>query len=931
MLKAPRPLLTLPVLLLAGLAGVWLLGRANPGLSPEARFAVRAGERPPSLVLVTLDTTRADRLEPYGATGVSTPTLARLARDGVLFEAAYAVAPITLPSHATIFTGLYPPEHGVRNNGIHFLAPEIETLAERLARRGYQTGAFVSAAVLERRFGLDQGFEVYDDDLSQGRERHPRGVPDRPAEVTVRAAREWLDGIEHARPFFLWVHLYDPHAPYSPPPPWRDRFRDRPYDGEIAYTDEQLGKLLAHARLDAAEEVVVSVLADHGESLGEHGEQTHALLVYDATLRIPWLLRYPGAPPGLRFRPAVDHADVLPTLLGLLGLPSEPKLPGRDLAPFLERGEERRAPPRLLYAETYLPYYTYGWAKLRSARRERFKLIDAPTPELYDTFRDPRELTNQYRQQPGSAHDLRRDLEALLQHTGDAEREAGEALDAESFERLRSLGYLATAGGRVRPAGERPDPKEMVGLHVAIEHSRQLLASGLAREAEETLRGVLARDPGNLAALLEMAQALEARGELEGALQAVERALTADPSNLRLHLHLAGLEARRGEIGKALEIVELAASLDPRSLEVGLQRVSLLRQLGRGAEVEALLAELRGRHPESPRVAIVVAQGELARGEVAAAEALLKSALERDPFLSRGWRLLGEALERQARDGEAMEAYRRGLERQPDDAELHAALGLMLARLGTDPAAEGHLREALRLAHEPRPDLLVTLGGWLAHQGRTVEAEAEYARALELAPGHAAARNNRAIALHRSGRTAEARAELEALVRELPSYADAHNNLAGLAVEVEDWQAALTHARRALELAPGMPEALNNLGLALEHHGRAEEALERYRHALAESPAYWPARFNLGVLLARSGRPREAADELREVLRHSPGYAEAHYELGTLLAEHPELGDQARVHLNAFLRLAPEDPRGAGARRLAAELPRAGPPGSGWP
>ncbi|MEM1179641.1 MAG: sulfatase, partial [Acidobacteriota bacterium] len=319
--------------------------------SPQDLAPIERLARP--FVLVTLDTTRPDRLQPYGADDVATPTLLRLAREGVVFEEAMAVAPITLVAHTSLLTGLNPPRHGVRNNGIHFVGDELETMAEILGGHGYRTAAFVSASVLEARYGLDQGFETYDDDLSTGTNRQPRVVPDRSAGATVDAASRWLDSVRADERFFLWVHFYDPHAVYSPPAPYRDRYRDRLYDGEIAYMDAELGRLLGHPALaDAA----VAVVGDHGESLGEHGEQTHAILAYQSTLHVPFFLQVPGGPEGLRVPTPVSHVDLLPTALDLLGLPFSITggSDGRSLVPLLEGHDVARgADTPDHYAETY--------------------------------------------------------------------------------------------------------------------------------------------------------------------------------------------------------------------------------------------------------------------------------------------------------------------------------------------------------------------------------------------------------------------------------------------------------------------------------------------------------------------------------------------------------------------------------------------------
>ena len=884
----------------------------------------RGGVVPPKprpVVLITVDTTRADHLQPYGASDVATPNLAALARRGLTFEYAYSVAPITLVAHTSILTGLYPPQHGVRNNGTHYAGDELLTLAEILRDSGWRTGAFVSASVLEKRYGLPQGFEVYDDDLSAGRERHPRVVPDRPAEATVAAAGAWLDTLEAGERFFLWVHLYDPHAVYSPPPPYRDLYRERLYDGEIAYMDEQIGKLLEHPRLKRADDLVVSVLGDHGESLGEHGEQTHAILAYDSTLRVPWLLEIPGGPAGARVGEPVSQVDFVPTLLEILGLDRPEGLPGRSIFELFEGGGGTRP---ALYSETYLPYYTYGWAKLKVLRRGFLKYVEAPTPELYDLQRDPSELSNVHGQEPGMAHDLARDLGELLDGLGDPEREAALDLDTEAADRLRSLGYLSF--GNVDPSVvDRPDPKEVVDLHVRLERARRLMRDQLYEPAERELRRVLERDPGNLAALVELAAVFDEGGKTEEGIRVVEQALAVDPANTGLHLRLASLEAQRDAFDRALELVEAALALDPRNLEARLQKATLLQRQQRFDEAEQALDEALALDPEHPRAQTFYARMvELRQGRLDEAETRLRQALERDPFLVQAHRVLGEVLARGQRFDEAIDIYRRGLERQPDDADLHGRLGLLLASRGGGAETERHLSEAIRLSKVFRADLHAARGGWLAEQGRIDEAMREYERVLAVEPGHPATRNNRAVALYQLGQGDQAIAELEAVVAEHPRHADAYNNLAAIAIHRRDWPEVVRRSRQALGLDPGMAPSWNNLAVGLEEDGQLAEAERAYRRALDRAPDYWQARFNLAVLLRKDERFAEAASELEAVIEALPGMPEAHRELGELYAG--PLADPARVrlHWNAFLAAAPDHPEAGTIRRRLGDLPAVG-------
>jgi choline-sulfatase len=340
----------------------------------------------PNILLVTLDTTRADRIGAYGYGAAQTPRLDGLARRGVLFERALSAAPITLPAHTSLMTGAYPFTHGVRNNGTFSLGDTVPTLATTLQAAGYRTAAFVSAFVLDRRFGLARGFDVYDD----------RAPLERRGDRTAAAACEWLDArAADPAPFFVWLHLYDAHDPYDPPPPFREAFAGRPYDGEIAFDDQAIGSVLDRLeRIGRLPATIVAVVADHGESLGEHGEDTHAVFIYESTLRVPMILAGPARlPAGRHVKSTVRGIDLAPTLLDLARQPPLRGAQGQSLMPLVE-GTSAAAAPVSAYSESYFPLLYMNWAPLRSIQDERWKFIDAPAPELYDLQHDPMEQTN---------------------------------------------------------------------------------------------------------------------------------------------------------------------------------------------------------------------------------------------------------------------------------------------------------------------------------------------------------------------------------------------------------------------------------------------------------------------------------------------------------------------------------------------------------
>ena len=409
------------------------------------------------VVLITLDTTRADRLTPYGFMDAKMPAFERLAREGVLFDQASSVAPLTLPAHTSIMTGLWPPAHGVRDNTSPPLAESYVTLAEVLRGQGFRTAAFVGSNMLHHDRGLSQGFEHYGGPGHDARPEHR--APQRPAAEVVTEATQWLRGVDGSR-FFAWLHLYDPHRPYEPPEPYATMYASDPYVGEIAYVDAQIGALLDTLEQQGVlDRTVVIVAGDHGEALGEHGERDHGVFIYESVLRVPLIIRAPSLPPA-RVGAIVRLIDVLPTALALLGMPPAQN-DGTDLTALMQGHQQDLE----AYSESLYPQ-RFGWSPLRALRDGRFKLIDAPRPELYDLQLDPFEEHNIYGERPTVAAAMRRRLAAFsgsewpARHSG-ANRQT---VSPEVKERLAALGYV-TASPVTNPGSGAvlPDPKDFVG------------------------------------------------------------------------------------------------------------------------------------------------------------------------------------------------------------------------------------------------------------------------------------------------------------------------------------------------------------------------------------------------------------------------------------------------------------------------------------
>ena len=899
------------------LAGLIACSQGDPEAVPDTNGLVTKGR--PSILLITLDTTRADHLEPYGAEDVETPALSGLADRGIVFEHAVATAPVTGPTHASILTGMYPRRHGIRNNLTHHLSEGTLTLADWLSATGYRTAAFVSAVVLEGRYGFDQGFEVYDDKLrSSSESRITTMTTERPGRATADRALAWLDGLGDDQPYFLWVHFYDPHLPYSPPSPWAERYRDRPYDGEIAYMDAQIGRLLQHPRA-AGDDVVVVAIGDHGEGLGDHGEKAHGLLVYESTIRVPWILKLPGGPTGARIAAPISQVDLVPTIVEMVASNAETTfeaLEGRSLLPLL-RGDDWDA-DRSLFAEAESPFFTYGWARLQSVRRGSLKYIDAPVVELYDLAADPDERTNLADNRRADVQRLAVETVAWSENGGDSGSTA--PVDAKTAEMLRALGYSAGEPGR--PEGEgHGNPVELIEVHEELQAIHGMMVSGQFGEAVNRVRAVLIRDPENLSALRDLSRGLVQLGRLDEAAEVAARASSIAPWSTQALSVEADVEFRRGRNERALELIEQSLDLDPRFLEAHLDRGRYLAALGRRdeaiREIEPLLEESPDNHWVALRYAEIV---ELGAEDYRAAEDRLRTVLSQNLYLVEAWMLLGKVFTTEGRPSEAVAVYREAITHRPQNADLQTRLALLLADSGR-PEAEPALREAIRTSSAVRSDLHVALGELLAAQGRGEEARQQFEIAAAATTFSAGTRNARAMALLRLGRVDEAESMWRELMRDHPDYGRSWLNMASLSIQRKNWVEVERFARVAVEREPRSAPAWNNLAIGLEELGRTGEAEAAYRRASEVDANDWRGLFNLGIFLRKSARYDDAAAVQESVLARAPSHSGAHFELGALYAG--PLGNPARakLHLQATIAADPSHPRARQARAILDRLP----------
>ncbi|MEA2162616.1 MAG: choline-sulfatase [Thermoanaerobaculia bacterium] len=604
-----------------------------------AAAACRESAPPPNVLLITLDTFRADRI------GSNTPALASLAHDGAQFDAADSPVPLTLPAHASLLSALLPLHHGLRNNGVGSFPSSRETLATTFARAGYRTGAFVGSFILDHRFGLDRGFDRYDDEIARDAsdasgtfEAERRG-----SEVVDRAV-SWLRQSD-TRPFFAWIHLYDAHAPYAPPAPY-----PQTYDGEIAYIDAQVARLLASIDRRTT---IIAVVGDHGESLGAHGELTHGLLLYELTLHVPMIVSAPSLAPQ-KVRTPVSTIDLAPTIASLAGI-AFGKTDGRDLAADLRAGHEPQ--PEEIYAETRYPA-TFGWSDLASLRKSATKLIAAPAPELYDLDNDPAEMVNVLTTQRRQYRDLTTRLDQLR---ATAVASAPTGADAETRAKLASLGYVAPSNGD-HPTAR--DPKTVVGLFRTFEDATAMINAGHARQA----------------------------------LSALEQLVRDDPANHVFRETLARALRQTGDRQRAIALDREAVALAPADADAWYNLAVALQENGNSREAQIALAEAEKRDPGRSEIHNIRGSALAERGDLAGAEQEFRATIAADPRNGRAYNNLGNVLRAMGRDSEAAEAYGKAIELAPRYADPRNGLGALLVAGGKAREALPYFDAALELA-----------------------------------------------------------------------------------------------------------------------------------------------------------------------------------------------------------------------------------------
>ena len=634
-----------------------------------------------NILLVTIDTLRADALGSYGGRA-STPNLDRLAARGARFDFAHAHAVTTLPSHATILTGRYPYDHGIRDNTGYRLAQGQQTAATLLKAQGFVAGAFVGGFPLDHRFGLNVGFTVYDDRLNPATSTEP-GDRERRADAVVKSALDWI-GRQQGK-WFTWVHVYDPHATYEPPPEWAARFPSDPYLGEVSWTDFALAALFDRLAAQPRPTLVI-VTADHGESLGEHGELTHGVFAYESTLRIPLIVsevdpaRATTGGKNVVVHDPVRHIDILPTILDVVGAPVVPGLPGGSLRDVVAgRGVDRPA-----YFEAMMATVTRGWAPLRGVLVGREKFVDLPLPELYDVARDPRETQNLAAASPPRVNVLSNTLKTFnMDPPGRAREET-----AETVERLRSLGYIGGGNAATKESyTEADDPKRLIELEQTMQRAGDAHKAGRTGEAIDLYRSVIAKRPDTEDAYRRLALIYWRGGQPREAIATLESALRSGVTQREVRNKLGQYLAESGQAQRAIALLEHDAGDDPDAL-VALGNAYQLA--GRRADAFAAFHHIVDVDPASGLGYENVGIAQLQAGNLPAAEEALRKALELEPTLGGAHTALGVVLASTARKADAVDEWKRAIELDGSDLNALFNLTLNLAETGRTQEARSY-------------------------------------------------------------------------------------------------------------------------------------------------------------------------------------------------------------------------------------------------
>ena len=743
-------------------------------------------------MLITFDTTRADAVGfATGRTDI-TPTLDQLAKEGTWFSTCISAQPLTMPAHSTIMTGRYPYHHGVRNNGTYVLEQRNVTLAERLKEQGYATHAIVSSYVLDSQFGLDQGFDSYDDDLAGGPQQKMFMFREIRGDRTANKAIEWLKSRRPAdKPFFLWLHFFDPHADYEPPADLAAKFPGERYQAEVAFADRELGRVVRIIdELGLKKNTLIAMTADHGEGLGDHGERSHGIFVYDSTVHVPLLFSGHGVTRGHKVDAVVRSADIAPTILGMLGFDNG-GLDGSSLQPLIDGEAESR--PRVAYSEVFAPRLNFGWSELRAHRNHTMKYIEAPRAEAYAIAEDPGETTNLITGDslPPDARPLVAALRTVVRSDPFASGQHGEAkLDAETRRKLAALGYVW--GADTKSAGPRPDPKDRIVYWERFQ------------EAQAAIR----------------------RHEYPQALAMVRSVLEVDKDNVVAMASLANVLTRMNERGEALEIYKRMIQLDPQRDAPYIGAARLLREMGRFSEAEEHARTVIALQPDNADGYTAVGDVLLDQNRFSEAEAMFRQAMKVDPKSSVALSGLGNCLNRAGHLRQALAVLKEARKQDPSSQAVVYNLAVVVDRLGDSEGAKKLYEDSIAIDPEHAMSWN-NLGAVHDRAGRRDDAIKVVFRARQIDPSNIEAAYNLGVLLMRANKPADALPHLNDAVALNPRFVPAAIQRARALAAMGQKEAALRAWRQLTPVNPAAWLQVARLELSLGNENEARKALDQ--------------------------------------------------------------------------------------------------------
>jgi len=803
---------------------------------------------PENVIFITVDTLRSDHLGCYGYKKVKTPNIDGLAERGTMFKNAISQVPLTLPSHCSLFTSTYPQFNAVRDNGRDRLGQSAVTLAERMQENGYATAAFVSAFVLDSKFGLAQGFDTYDDHMPRkyGADIIEHMAAERTADKVTDAAVRWLRDKKTAKTF-LWVHYFDPHAVYNPPAPYREIYKDNPYDGEIAFTDENIGVLLAAVKeLKLAEKTLIIFAADHGEGFGEHEEFGHSVFVYDTTVKVPLIFSCPGlVAEGKVIEGQVRLIDVMPTILDFLQVERNKEVQGKSLIGLMKGRIKSLNLPA--YSESLYAKLRYNWSELRSFRTAEWKYIKSSEPELYNIKDDPQELVNLADSRMDVVKELDNQLETFLTATSSSEVPATTVeMDEETKRKLMSLGYI---GGSAAPGSEEPVPRKQIQVMEKMNLSFRLANEGLIDKAIEGFRDVLKMDPRNTQANVHLAKCFTGLGKHDDALKYLEIADFCGPNDPEIITAMGSSYLEKSEIDKALQQLNKAIELDPQYAEAYYNRGTAYEKSGNYQRAIADYDKAIGLDPQHASAHSNRGTAYQRSGNHQRAMADYGKAIGLDPEFAEAYYNRAVAYDMSGNYQRAIADYDQAIELKPKYAQAYANRGVAYQKAG-------NLQQALK----------------------------DYDRVIELDPRDAAAYSNRGTAYQRSGNPRRAIEDYNRAIELHPQYAEAYSNRGVAFQRLGNPQRAMADYGKAIELNPQDAKAYYNRGLAYEKSGDLRQAIRDYDSVTELAPRFALAYEHLAKAYEKKEKYAEAIEAWKKVLEIDPQHHAAKTRLTRLSA-----------------------------------------------